>query len=113
MHVLSHSPVKPLLSSPWYILRKEKSLEKELEIVKEKISISEIAKDMEEMFSSSFSRAGKELKSDISENVYIQGNEALIRQLFSVIIENALKYSTTYAKLNLCSQGKSAYYQYL
>jgi len=82
--------------------------EKDDEIVKEKISISEIAKDMEEMFSSSFSRAGKELKSDISENVYIQGNEALIRQLFSVIIENALKYSTTYAKLNICSQGKKA-----
>ncbi|MCR5804376.1 MAG: HAMP domain-containing histidine kinase [Clostridia bacterium] len=60
---------------------------------KEQFDLSSAAWEILEVHSPQAKVAGKEVKTDIEENVTMTGEKASIQQMLSVLIENAIKYS--------------------
>lgn len=58
----------------------------------QELCISDCIKDAVMDFTELAEMKGKEIVSDIAENVYICGNEIQIRQLMSILLDNAVKY---------------------
>ncbi len=54
---------------------------------------SAAATEISESFKAGFQRKGKTLRVEISPDLTYQGDEKLIRQLFGIILDNALKYA--------------------
>ena len=61
---------------------------------------------MIESYSDSFNEKKKEIKKDYNEEIIYSGDEGLIRQLFSIILDNALKYSKTFLNVKAYKSGK-------
>lgn len=55
--------------------------------------------------------SNKELKLDIKQNIKYNGNEGLIRDLFSIIIDNALKYSISKIDISLKETDKNIIFE--
>lgn len=60
--------------------------------------LSNAAIEISDSYKKAFSAKGKELVVDIQPNVMYKGDESMIRQLMSVILDNALKYSKSEAR---------------
>lgn len=58
-----------------------------------RFSLSQAAKETVSSFSAPAKLAGKGLDIDIKEDIYISGDEKQIRQMFSILLDNAVKYS--------------------
>ena len=71
------------------------------------INISDIILDSIDNFKSAFQSENKELNFDIDKNIIISGNELQIRHLFSILLENALKYSISYTNISLKKQSSN------
>ena len=56
-------------------------------------SLSEAAKDTADSFEAIAITKGKTLLCDIQPNIVYKGDEAMIKQLFSLLLDNAMKYS--------------------
>lgn len=67
--------------------------EKKENILLERISLTEIANEMVSSFEVLAKEKQKDLKWEIEENLYIKGDKQEIRNLFSVLLDNAVKYS--------------------
>ena len=67
----------------------------------EKINLSNLLTDSAEPFKELFSKDGKELSLNIEKNIEYRGNEAYLKELISIILENAYKYTKTKAELSL------------
>ncbi len=59
----------------------------------ESFDISQTAEDMTELFKTSSKARGITLKAETEEGLNYYGNEASIRQLISIMLDNALKYT--------------------
>ena len=59
----------------------------------ESFDISQAAEDMTELFKTSSKARGITLKAETEEGLNYYGNEASIRQLISIMLDNALKYT--------------------
>lgn len=68
---------------------------------KERFSISDALNDVLDNFQSVFKMEQKEMYKTVEDSIMIVGNEALIRQLFQVLLDNALKYGMSYVKAEL------------
>ena len=75
--------------------------EKEKLTEKTDVSITDTLKDMVEMFRPSLEKDNRTFHADIGENCTTRGDEALLRQAFSTIFENAAKYALTKTELSV------------
>ena len=80
------------------------------ESIKEDINLSELLNDELLVWDPVFFEAGKNLESDIEEDIHIQGDSTAIKRLYGILIDNALKYSDEKSTVNvsLKSISKSA-----
>ena len=76
-----------------------------------KLCISDVVTDISNSFESGFEANNKVFKCEIEPNINIHGDEFCIRQLLSIILDNALKYSNKYCNLKLKKEGKSCVLQ--
>ena len=70
------------------------------------MDLSYIANDMAEVFRPAIIKDERIFECNIQEGVHLFGDEKLIRQLLSVILENASKYAKTKTVFNLSTQGQ-------
>jgi signal transduction histidine kinase len=70
------------------------------------INLSDITNSTCEPFINSFKAQNKELILNITDDITIKGNEASIRKLISIILDNALKYSLSRAQVEVKKQGE-------
>lgn len=73
----------------------------------ERFSLSDAAFDLTSEFLNAFKKENKELSLAIEEGLYYKGNEKEIRELLSIILDNALKYSKKKAEFSLSKSGKN------
>ncbi|MBQ4100414.1 MAG: HAMP domain-containing histidine kinase, partial [Oscillospiraceae bacterium] len=74
----------------------------------EQFSISDAVYEMVDLFLPLSSKFGKEITTYIEENITAKGNEKSIRQMLSILLDNAVKYSNDGGKIfvSLKKQGK-------
>ena len=75
--------------------------EKEKLTEKTDVSITDTLKDMVEMFRPSLEKDNRTFHADLGENCTTRGDDALFRQAFSTIFENAAKYALTKTELSV------------
>lgn len=75
--------------------------EENAKVTKIEFNLSQIAFEVSEPFVVLASSKNKELKVKIEENMTYYGEVSLIGQLISILLENAIKYSTANSKINL------------
>ena len=80
--------------------------EKSNESKKTTFPISSLCEEICDLFVPVFSSEGKRLEVEIKSSEDYFGNRSLINQLLLIILENASKYSLSYAKLTLAKIGK-------
>lgn len=73
----------------------------------ERFSLSDAAFDLTSEFLNAFKKENKELSVAIEEGLYYKGNEKEIRELLSIILDNALKYSKKKAEFSLNKSGRN------
>lgn len=71
----------------------------------EEIPLSELAEEALDSFRMLASAQNKSIESDIEPGLKMQGNEKAIRRLFSILLDNAIKYSEENGRIRL-SLGK-------
>ncbi len=81
-------------------LDEEKSI-----MLKTDFSLSDAINDTLNEFSSAIKSTDLELTCDISKNITYNGDEAFIRKLVAILIENAIKYSNKNIKATLSGSG--------
>ena len=81
-------------------------IDEETNLKKTDFNLIETLDDMIESYSDSFNEKKKEIKKDYNEEIVYSGDEGLIRQLFSIILDNALKYSKTFLNVKAYKSGK-------
>ena len=64
-------------------------------------SISDAVSDTVSAYESMAKTNGITLKYDISENINYHGDESMIRQLISLMMDNAMKYSSEHGDINV------------
>lgn len=69
-------------------------MEEEMNVAKKEFSVSNLAKEVGETFQTVAMAKEKTFQMEIQPNVLYFGEENSIRQLFSLLLDNAIKYST-------------------
>ena len=74
------------------------------------MNLSDIVTEMTETYQAPAEVAGKELRTTISANVRLHGNEKNIRQLIGILLDNAVKYALvdTTIDVTLTAKGRRA-----
>lgn len=87
--------------------------EEKNKLSKENFSLSNVVEESAEAFEGLANQKGKEIELQIESNLIYYGNEAAIRQLVSILLENAIKYGKEDSKilLSLKQEGKKYYLQ--
>jgi signal transduction histidine kinase len=77
---------------------------------KEEVALSEIVAETVEGYEASSEISGKEIKTEITENIVVHANEKNIRSLLGLLMDNAIKYSLpeTTIEVSLKAKGKKA-----
>ena len=78
----------------------------EKENIKDKVdfNLSGILKDVLSNFNKYIETENKEISTDIEDDIIINGNISLIRNLFNILLDNAVKYSITNIYIKLQKQ---------
>ncbi len=82
-------------------------LDEQVEIVKLEFSLSEVLLATINDFSSAVKKSELNIVADIEASIFYVGDEAYIRKLFAILIENALKYSEKGTELKIGLQIKN------
>lgn len=77
----------------------------------EDISLSDIAKDMVDSFRILADKTGRILKAEIEPNLMMKGDKNEIRNIFSVLLDNAIKYSLPESEIKVCVKQERRKYQ--
>ncbi len=75
--------------------------EDKTKILKTDFSLSDTVKDTIAEFAAAIKNNNLEFNVDITKNISYKGDEAFIRKLISILIENAIKYSNGYLNITL------------
>ncbi len=70
-------------------------------------SLSDTLIDMTALFRPSIESGNRTLNKDTAKDLTVNGDETLIRQALSIILENAVKYAKTYVNLKAYLAGKN------
>ncbi len=81
-------------------------LDENRELEKVDLDLSSIADEAIELFTPAIESKGRTLNYEIEPNIKMQGDDKLIKQLFSIILENASKYAKSYVFVQLSKQGQ-------
>ena len=81
------------------VLSRLDEYQKKYREVKNNIPLSEVLVDTVSEFDILAAHREKILVSDIEENLFLNTDEALIRRLFSILLDNAVKYCDAYGKI--------------
>lgn len=83
-------------------------MEEQEKIITEEINISRIVQKAAEPFCALAQKAGKELILSLEPEITGRGNEELLQQLVSILLDNSIKYSSDGSKifLSLTKKGK-------
>lgn len=73
------------------------------------LDISSLLKEVFESYKETFRQANKEITSQIDNDISLQGNEKMIRNLFNILLDNAYKYSLSYAFVSLKKNNSRIY----
>lgn len=85
--------------------------ENDFEVTVNNFNLSEALKDVINSFNPIIESKQFKLNTDIEENLILSGNEELIRQMFSLLIDNALKYSSEKnIEIKLTKENKNIVY---
>ncbi len=79
--------------------------EEKLAVSKTIFSLSDAIADILGEFTPAIKNANLNITSNIGQNITYNGNEMLIRELFSILMENAIKYSEGYIEVSLLNVG--------
>lgn len=79
-------------------------LDEKAKLLKTEFSLNDALEETINQFSSSIMGANINLHENINDNITYRGDESLIRELMSILIENAIKYSTGEIKISLKSK---------
>ena len=84
--------------------------EQEDDVVFSEVSLSDTAYECIQTFSQLAIAQGKELVASIDEDVFVRGDEAAIRQLMQILVDNAIKYATGDGKvlMEVTKAGRAA-----
>lgn len=82
--------------------------EEQVVINKEQLNFSEIVKDMAQSFEPVALQQNKKFDNHIEENITVIGDEKLLRQMLSLLLENAVKYSNEEGKISLDCRKKGS-----
>lgn len=88
-----HNQVKRLNELISYMIKLSKLEESKEDIKMENFDISNCLENTVNEFNSTLIQNGKILKKEIKENLQYFGNKNLIKELFTILIENSIKYS--------------------
>ncbi len=72
----------------------------------QKFSLTDAFLDVSQAFDTMFAAKNKKFLVSADEDINYLGSESMIRRLFSLLLENAYKYSLTYAEATLKKNGK-------
>ena len=81
-------------------------LDEATEAEKADLNLTTMANEMVELFRPALTTNERVVDCSIEENVLFRGEEKLIRQLLSVVLENASKYAKTRTSFNLSKNGQ-------
>lgn len=80
-------------------------IDEEEKAIGSEFNLTNATVDICNQFEKSFKQAKKELKLNIDNEIIYNGNEKEIRELEVILLDNALKYSKSYANFNLNKVG--------
>ena len=103
-----HSQIKRLSQLIGNFVSLSKMDEEESKLEKTDFCLSDSVSDIASSFLLTASSKNKELKLDIEENIHYFGNEEALRRLVSILLDNAINYSSdnSTVTLSLTSQGR-------
>ncbi len=70
-----------------------------------RFSLSDAVCDTAMAFSAAAERAGKRLRVDVEPDVFFSGDEAALRQLTAILVDNAVKYADAGGNIAVCLRG--------
>lgn len=78
----------------------------------QEISLSTFVMESVQSFEVFAKTSGKTIKTDVQEQITMLGDEKLVRQLFSILLDNAVKYSLegSMIRVSLIKKGKRIYF---
>ncbi|WP_124099411.1 HAMP domain-containing sensor histidine kinase [Ruminococcus sp. Marseille-P6503] len=81
-------------------------MDEEIKTVFEKFNISDAVYDAASPFSTLAASRGKSLSTDIQNGIEFTGDEGMIRQLVSILLDNAVKYADDGGEIRLCLKAE-------
>lgn len=75
----------------------------------QKIQLSDLLQDACEQFETVAKTHGKELGWDLQQNLWVYGDEAMLERLFSILLDNAIKYADEKAGISVSAKRNGKY----
>lgn len=78
---------------------------------RQKVAISIVLREACEQFETVAKMHGKELVCDLQDNLTVFGDEAMLERLFSILLDNAVKYADEKARISVNAKKNGKYIQ--
>ena len=78
---------------------------------RQKVAISIVLREACEQFETVVKMHGKELVCDLQDNLTVFGDEAMLERLFSILLDNAVKYADEKARISVNAKKNGKYIQ--
>lgn len=78
---------------------------------RQKVAVSIVLRETCEQFETVAKMHGKELVWDLQDNLWMYGDEAMLERLFSILLDNAVKYADEKARISVSAKKNGKYIQ--
>lgn len=78
---------------------------------RQKVAVSIVLRETCEQFETVAKMHGKELVWDLQDNLWMYGDEAMLERLFSILLDNAVKYADEKARISVSARKNGKYIQ--